>query len=205
MILNGQGATEYLVLLAVVLIVALVSVALLGFFPGMSGDAKIAQSQVYWSGQASPFRINDFSYVADTSGITTACSGSARSYLYALKIENAGVEKYTITVIDIAIGGTYYWWASPYPNGVVNQVCNAAGTAKYGDSNGAGALRSGTAFSLAPGEKVLAYIDSPTVTAKCSGGATKTVEANIKFTYTTPGGLTKTQNGTRTYVFRCSD
>jgi len=30
----GQGATEYLVLLAVVLIVALVSVALLGFFPG---------------------------------------------------------------------------------------------------------------------------------------------------------------------------
>jgi len=46
--LKGQGATEYLVLLAVVLIVALVSVALLGFFPGMASDAQITQSQTYW-------------------------------------------------------------------------------------------------------------------------------------------------------------
>jgi len=44
----GQGATEYLVLLAVVLIVALVSVALLGFFPGMASDAQITQSDAYW-------------------------------------------------------------------------------------------------------------------------------------------------------------
>jgi len=46
--MKGQGATEYLVLLAVVLIVALVSVALLGFFPGMASDAQITQSQAYW-------------------------------------------------------------------------------------------------------------------------------------------------------------
>jgi len=44
---RAQGATEYLVLLAVVLIVALVSVALLGFFPGMASDAQITQSQIY--------------------------------------------------------------------------------------------------------------------------------------------------------------
>jgi len=56
-IFRGQGATEYLVLLAVVLIVALVSVALLGFFPGMASDARIAQSQSYWRGQARPFAI----------------------------------------------------------------------------------------------------------------------------------------------------
>ena len=43
--LAGQGATEYLVLLAVVLIVALVSVALLGFFPGMASDAQATQSK----------------------------------------------------------------------------------------------------------------------------------------------------------------
>jgi len=46
--MKGQGATEYLVLLAVVLIVALISVALLGFFPGMASDAQITQSQMYW-------------------------------------------------------------------------------------------------------------------------------------------------------------
>ena len=58
-IFRGQGATEYLVLLAVVLIVALVSVALLGFFPGMAADARITQSQSYWRGQARPFAILD--------------------------------------------------------------------------------------------------------------------------------------------------
>ncbi len=53
---KGQGATEYLVLLAVVLIVALVSVALLGFFPGMASDAQMTQSKMYWS-SASPIAI----------------------------------------------------------------------------------------------------------------------------------------------------
>jgi hypothetical protein len=60
-IFRGQGATEYLVLLAVVLIVALVSVALLGFFPGMASDARMTQSQSYWRGQARPFAILDSS------------------------------------------------------------------------------------------------------------------------------------------------
>ncbi len=63
-IFRGQGATEYLVLLAVVLIVALVSVALLGFFPGMAADARITQSSAYWRGQARPFAILDNSVTA---------------------------------------------------------------------------------------------------------------------------------------------
>ena len=52
----GQGATEYLVLLAVVLIIALVGIVLLGFFPGTASDARIAQNQVYWK-SASPIAI----------------------------------------------------------------------------------------------------------------------------------------------------
>lgn len=54
----GQGATEYLVLLAVVLIIALVSIALLGFFPGTAMDSQIAESQIYWQ-SAYPFAIKD--------------------------------------------------------------------------------------------------------------------------------------------------
>jgi len=54
---KGQGATEYLVLLAVVLIIALVSIALLGFFPGLAGDARQTQSDSYWRGEARPFQI----------------------------------------------------------------------------------------------------------------------------------------------------
>ena len=58
MFAKAQGATEYLVLLAVVLIVALVSVALLGFFPGMASDAQLTQSKTYWS-SASPIAIEE--------------------------------------------------------------------------------------------------------------------------------------------------
>jgi hypothetical protein len=57
--MKAQGATEYLVLLAVVLIVALVSVALLGFFPGMASDSQRQQSQMYWQ-SASPIAITEW-------------------------------------------------------------------------------------------------------------------------------------------------
>jgi hypothetical protein len=62
---TGQGATEYLVILAVVLIIALVSIALLGFFPGISSDARITQSQSYWKA-ATPFAITAYSLNATT-------------------------------------------------------------------------------------------------------------------------------------------
>lgn len=59
--LKGQGATEYLVLLAVVLIIALVSIALLGFFPGLATDAQITQSAAYWRSEVRPYAIIDSS------------------------------------------------------------------------------------------------------------------------------------------------
>jgi len=91
-IFRGQGATEYLVLLAVVLIVALVSVALLGFFPGMASDARIAQSQSYWRGQARPFAILESS-MANTAGTGT---------LVIQNVEANG--PYTITANGLAVG-----------------------------------------------------------------------------------------------------
>jgi len=48
-----------LVLLAVVLIIALVSIMLLGYFPGMASDAQITQSNSYWRGEARPFAITE--------------------------------------------------------------------------------------------------------------------------------------------------
>ena len=89
-IFRGQGATEYLVLLAVVLIVALVSVALLGFFPGMASDARISQSQSYWRGQARPFAILENSLTATTGTLVLQ------------NVEANG--PYTITASGLAVG-----------------------------------------------------------------------------------------------------
>jgi len=78
--LRGQGATEYLVLLAVVLIIALVAVALLAFLPGTASDSRVAESQGYWS-SATPLAI-------------TASSASRDPYSTIhypfLKIQNTG-------------------------------------------------------------------------------------------------------------------
>ena len=90
---RGQGATEYLVLLAVVLIVALVSVALLGFFPGMASDAQQTQSQAYWSG-ASPIAI--------TETTARAISWSSNSSAIYMRIKNNGVYPIRLTAI---VGG----------------------------------------------------------------------------------------------------
>ncbi len=80
----AQGATEYLVLLAVVLIIALVGIALLGFFPGTASDAQAAESQLYWK-SASPVAVVD-----------TIAYASDRIYL---RFRNTGNYPLTITGI----------------------------------------------------------------------------------------------------------
>ena len=85
--MKAQGATEYLVLLAVVLIVALVSVALMGFFPGMASDAQITQSQTYWQ-SASPIAIIETSARAYSANLVT--------YQY-MKLRNIGMYPIRIT------------------------------------------------------------------------------------------------------------
>ncbi len=112
--LQGQGATEYLVLLAVVLIVALVSVALLGFFPGMASDAQITQSQTYWR-SASPIAVTEWA--------ASAINATYMSATY-INLRNTGTYPIRITKL-LADGGNYITIYGCYdvscgPNGNVN-------------------------------------------------------------------------------------
>ncbi|MFA5105999.1 MAG: hypothetical protein WC506_03500 [Candidatus Micrarchaeia archaeon] len=88
---KGQGSTEYLVILAVVLIVALVAIALLGFFPGLSTDAQKAQSDSYWQGTAYPFRIVE--HKASNGALTVV-------------LQNADSKKLTLTSMTVGNGST---------------------------------------------------------------------------------------------------
>ena len=96
---RAQGATEYLVLLAVVLIVALVSVALLGFFPGMASDAQATQSKTYWA-SASPISIIEMA--AKDAGVAPP---SNISYPY-LRLRNNGAYAIRITK-ELGAGQSY--------------------------------------------------------------------------------------------------
>jgi uncharacterized protein (UPF0333 family) len=88
---KGQGATEYLVLLAVVLIIALVSIALLGFFPGLAGDARKTQSDSYWRGEARPFQI-----------VAHSCTGTTLTMV----LQNSESDKRTLTNVTIGANTT---------------------------------------------------------------------------------------------------
>ena len=89
---KGQGATEYLVLLAVVLVIALVSIALLGVFPSFATDTKINQSKTYWQA-ATPISIVD---------------GRISSTSLQLIIRNSGSDTISInngTAVLTSVGG----------------------------------------------------------------------------------------------------
>lgn len=94
---KGQGATEYLVLLAVVLVIALVGIALLGFFPGTASDAQLTESRIYWQ-SASPIAISEWDAMVLFGTYT---------YPY-LRIRNTGTYPIRLTGLIGADGGKTY-------------------------------------------------------------------------------------------------
>jgi hypothetical protein len=128
MAIRAQGATEYLVLLAVVLIVALVSVALLGFFPGMASDARLTQSQAYWQ-SAAPISITE-------ANAKLVCHAAGNFTYPYLRLRNTGAYPITITKIYAGSASITDVW-----------------TGTWGPS-----VAMSTRLSMAPGEeKILGY------------------------------------------------
>jgi len=100
---KGQGATEYLVLLAVVLIIALVVIALLSYFPGIAGDARITQSDSFWRGEARPIAITQSLQMATTSTLQMAITNqeSSERTITAMTVNGVG----TLTGAPISLSG----------------------------------------------------------------------------------------------------
>ncbi len=72
---KGQGATEYLVILGAVLLVAMVVIALLGWFPQVGGPGRERESESYWK-TATPFSITAFKVMNGTALLVLANRGS---------------------------------------------------------------------------------------------------------------------------------
>ena len=124
---KGQATIEYLVLVAVAIIIALVIFGFLGWIPGMAGTLRERQAKMYWA-SAYPIAIKDFK-------VTSNISGNATNATFLM--ENIGddpVKLYNMTVEltnGTPVTGTFY------PNGykliqgevksfsVTNIVCNA--------------------------------------------------------------------------------
>jgi len=66
---KGQATVEYLVLLAVAIIIALVIFAFMGWVPGLAGSLKERQAKLYWA-STFPIQIRDYKVTNSTSGTT---------------------------------------------------------------------------------------------------------------------------------------
>jgi len=56
---KGQGTTEYLIILAVIIVVALVVAGVMGWFPGLGTQITEQQSRAYWQ-SSSPLAITQY-------------------------------------------------------------------------------------------------------------------------------------------------
>lgn len=85
--IKGQGTTEYLIILAVVIVIALVVAGVLGFFPGFASGISEQESKAYWQ-STHPLSITDWA-IDSTDGIFT--------------VENKTTDKIQLT--DITVDG----------------------------------------------------------------------------------------------------
>jgi len=209
--LRAQGATEYLVLLAVVLIVALVSVALLGFFPGMASDAQMTQSQTYWR-SAQPISVIEWAArYENASGVGEV------THIY-MKIRNSG--SYPVRLSKILINGkntstlcasTGWWCANTHVSAIylypgdektfaASYVFPGApsGPGTYGDSSDVGRFF------------VPEYQMPGSMSASCTRSAPygTAVMNNFGFEYTEyieGQQITKQEIGTKPIVIKCME
>ena len=203
---KGQGATEYLVLLAVVLIIALVAIALLGFFPGMAGDSQETQSKMYWQ-SATPIAITEWAARYATTGNYTQ--------VY-IKIRNTG--SYPIRLNGILANGksattlcTYVgWWCGGTSAGVM--YLYPGEEKKFGHSGYFPGLPIGTMVAGGTSDAgrffVLEYQMPGSMSANCSRTAPYGTAVINDFgfeyiQYIEGAQITKRQIGTKPVVIKC--
>jgi|GEM_PF-1293362 len=98
--IRGQGATEYLVILSVVLIIGLVSVSLLGSAFDTTSETQENAAKIYWQSGATPLRVPEIIRTNDSQ--------------FSFAMENSAGDPVTLTAVNIdgndaAFGETSYF------------------------------------------------------------------------------------------------
>ncbi len=64
--MKGQGSTEYLTVMVVVLVIAVIVIALLGGFVSFGSASTVEESKLYWQG-TTPFSIEESKVVTENT------------------------------------------------------------------------------------------------------------------------------------------
>jgi len=173
MSLKGQGATEYLTIFGVVLVIALTAIVLMAFFPGLSGEARAKQSSIYWRGAATPIAITEAQLVHP---------GTETYSRFYFVMQTRGVESIVFT------GGTV-----TVNNGTGTQVGVIADENKNYPTN----------LPLSPGQERAAGTSSSAyhiLDFACTPGVQYELFLALNYTY---DGSTLTQTGAKPLTLTC--
>jgi len=99
--LRGQVSTEYLVILAVVLVVALIVVALVGGMSPVSTGVSESQSKNYWLGVA-PVSISSWKYAGTSLDLTLQNMGGRKVTISEINVEGTNF----LTNTSLTVGET---------------------------------------------------------------------------------------------------
>ena len=125
---KGQGATEYLVILGAVLLVAMVIIALLGWFPQVGGPSREKESESYWS-TATPFSITTVRLTNGTALLVLANRGSDKLNVTEIQFDDgAGVVRNLSTGYNVFTAGEEK--AIYVPNFVNGNPCTYTATGR---------------------------------------------------------------------------
>ncbi len=166
-------------LLGVVLLISLVVIALLGFFPGMAKDTGIAQSQIYWRGGAKPVRVYEAAVVWDMT-LPNGCCVWPSGDGYRLVVEN--IESDSITLTDVKV------------NGMSKEYCELGGQTTGSLLIGAGEKKTLDVLNFCGG--------GPPPVRFCNPG--DVVQVEMRFKYNTRYLTDLTQNGSKKLAFMCT-
>ena len=136
---KAQTATEYMIILAIVIIIALIVVGVLGQIPGIGVNAKSKSSAAYW--QTSPIALTSWSLDVGGDLVLNIKNNMAESItITSVYISSNGNTNTNLSVraTDITLGiGSSYELTKSFVGAALTNVspCNASGTvSSIGDS-----------------------------------------------------------------------
>jgi len=118
---KGQGATEYLIILAVIIVIALVVVGVMGWFPGLGSGINEQQSRSYWK-STSPLALTDWKITSSNSTFTVQNTSNDKITLKDITVDGVALG---ITDVNLNAG------ASTTPAASANKTCTSGQTYSY--------------------------------------------------------------------------
>lgn len=101
-LIRGQGTTEYLIILAIVIVIALVVVGVLGGFPSLGQGVSQGQSKAYW-GSTQPLAFVDWAIGSSTGTLVVKNLSAGTVTLTDINWNGSSVN---LTDVNIGAGST---------------------------------------------------------------------------------------------------